>query len=105
MANMNADERFALISENLQEVLNPDVIKTILAEGRDPKVYWVGYSDRDVMWRSIGDILANLSRFAHRELPRLENLTADTLVCSDIIRYNCDKGSISDWYIFVQYRR
>ncbi|PLB44821.1 tyrosyl-tRNA synthetase [Aspergillus steynii IBT 23096] len=40
MATMTADERFALISENLQEVLNPDVIKTILAEGRNPRVYW-----------------------------------------------------------------
>ena len=41
MASMTADERFALISENLQEVLNPEVIKTILAEGGNPKVYWV----------------------------------------------------------------
>ncbi|KAI9044521.1 tyrosine--tRNA ligase TYS1 [Aspergillus affinis] len=40
MSTMNADERFALISENLQEVLNPDVIKTILAEGGNPRVYW-----------------------------------------------------------------
>ncbi|KAB8078500.1 hypothetical protein BDV29DRAFT_144588 [Aspergillus leporis] len=37
---MNADERFALITENLQEVLNPDVIKTILADGGNPRIYW-----------------------------------------------------------------
>jgi tyrosyl-tRNA synthetase len=40
MAEMNAAERFALIKENLQEVLNPDIIEGILAEGRNPKIYW-----------------------------------------------------------------
>ena len=40
MAAMTPDERFSLIKENLQEVLNPDLIKTILAEGKNPKVYW-----------------------------------------------------------------
>jgi tyrosyl-tRNA synthetase len=40
MAEMNAAERFALIKENLQEILNPDIIEGILAEGRNPKIYW-----------------------------------------------------------------
>lgn len=35
-----AKERFALISENLAEFLNPEIIENILAEGRDPKIYW-----------------------------------------------------------------
>ncbi|KKK13125.1 tyrosyl-tRNA synthetase [Aspergillus ochraceoroseus] len=37
---MNAEERFALITENLEEVLNPELIQDILKEGRNPKVYW-----------------------------------------------------------------
>ncbi|KAL4895267.1 tyrosyl-tRNA synthetase [Aspergillus ambiguus] len=40
MATMTPDERFALITENLQEVLNQDLIKTILDEGKNPRVYW-----------------------------------------------------------------
>ena len=40
MAELNASERLALITENLQEVLNLDLIETILAEGRNPKIYW-----------------------------------------------------------------
>ena len=35
-----AKQRLALISENLAEFLNPEIIETILAEGRDPKIYW-----------------------------------------------------------------
>lgn len=35
-----AKQRFALISENLAEFLNPEIIEKILAEGRDPKIYW-----------------------------------------------------------------
>ncbi|KAG2417814.1 tyrosyl-tRNA synthetase [Aspergillus terreus] len=41
MAVMTPAERFALITENLQEVLNPDLIKAILEEGKNPRVYWV----------------------------------------------------------------
>lgn len=40
MAAMTPDERFSLINENLQEVLNADLIKNILAEGKNPRVYW-----------------------------------------------------------------
>lgn len=40
MAVMTPAERFALITENLQEVLNPDLIKAILEEGKNPRVYW-----------------------------------------------------------------
>ncbi|KAG6017696.1 hypothetical protein E4U41_004166 [Claviceps citrina] len=36
----DATERFALLQENLAEVLNPEIIESILAEGRDPKIYW-----------------------------------------------------------------
>ncbi|KAL1846301.1 Tyrosine--tRNA ligase cytoplasmic [Paecilomyces lecythidis] len=35
-----AKERFDLISENLAEVLNPELLESILAEGRNPRVYW-----------------------------------------------------------------
>lgn len=35
-----AQERFALIQENLAEIMNPEIIEKILAEGRNPKIYW-----------------------------------------------------------------
>jgi hypothetical protein len=37
---LDAKARYALISENLAEVLNPEIIESILAEGRNPRVYW-----------------------------------------------------------------
>ncbi|KAK3938683.1 hypothetical protein QBC46DRAFT_161028 [Diplogelasinospora grovesii] len=37
---LDAKARYALISENLAEVLNPEIIEGILAEGRNPRVYW-----------------------------------------------------------------
>jgi tyrosyl-tRNA synthetase len=40
----NANERFDLIRENLAEVLNPEIIENILAEGRHPKIYWGMFS-------------------------------------------------------------
>jgi hypothetical protein len=36
----SAEERFSLIKENLAEVLNPEIIQSILDEGRNPKIYW-----------------------------------------------------------------
>lgn len=36
----SGSERYALICENLAEVLNPEIIEKILAEGRNPKIYW-----------------------------------------------------------------
>ncbi|OKL55336.1 Tyrosine--tRNA ligase, cytoplasmic [Talaromyces atroroseus] len=35
-----AKARFDLISENLAEALNPEIIEAILAEGRNPRIYW-----------------------------------------------------------------
>lgn len=35
-----AEARFGLIGENLAEILNPNIIKDILAEGRNPRIYW-----------------------------------------------------------------
>ncbi|KAF2667665.1 tyrosyl-tRNA synthetase [Microthyrium microscopicum] len=35
-----ADERWTLINENLSEFLNPELIKKIIDEGRNPKIYW-----------------------------------------------------------------
>ncbi|KAJ5813165.1 tyrosyl-tRNA synthetase [Penicillium robsamsonii] len=35
-----AKARFDLISDNLAEVLNPELIETILKEGRNPRIYW-----------------------------------------------------------------
>ncbi|KAL2017859.1 hypothetical protein VTK56DRAFT_1604 [Thermocarpiscus australiensis] len=40
MAASDSDKRFALIKENLAEVLNEEIIKKILDEGRHPKIYW-----------------------------------------------------------------
>ncbi|KAK4032593.1 hypothetical protein C8A01DRAFT_20338 [Parachaetomium inaequale] len=40
MAAADSAQRFALIQENLAEVLNDEIIKKILDEGRHPKIYW-----------------------------------------------------------------
>lgn len=40
MTAANAAERLDIIRENLAEVLNPEIIEKILAEGRNPKIYW-----------------------------------------------------------------
>ncbi|KAL2262892.1 hypothetical protein VTK26DRAFT_9097 [Humicola hyalothermophila] len=40
MAAADAEQRLALIKENLAEVLNEEIIKKILDEGRHPKIYW-----------------------------------------------------------------
>ena len=38
--DLDARERFSLISDNLAEILDPEIIENILAEGRNPIVYW-----------------------------------------------------------------
>jgi hypothetical protein len=38
---MGLEEKLALIKENLFEVLNPELIERPLAEGRNPRIYWV----------------------------------------------------------------
>jgi len=38
---MEMQEKLALINENLVEVLNPELIERPLAEGRNPRIYWV----------------------------------------------------------------
>lgn len=43
MAEMAAEERIALIKENLAETLDFDMIEKIINEGKDPKVYWGTY--------------------------------------------------------------
>ncbi|KAL2162448.1 hypothetical protein VTH06DRAFT_7361 [Thermothelomyces fergusii] len=40
MAAADSEKRLALIKENLAEVLNEEIIKKILDEGRHPKIYW-----------------------------------------------------------------
>ncbi|ROW13796.1 hypothetical protein VPNG_03566 [Cytospora leucostoma] len=40
MAQMPAEERIALIKENLAEYLDFDIVEKIINEGKDPKVYW-----------------------------------------------------------------
>ncbi|KAJ4302542.1 Tyrosine--tRNA ligase cytoplasmic [Collariella sp. IMI 366227] len=40
MAASDADQRLALIKENLAEALNEEIIKKILDGGRHPKIYW-----------------------------------------------------------------
>jgi tyrosyl-tRNA synthetase len=38
---MEMQDKLALINENLVEVLNPELIERPLAEGRNPRIYWV----------------------------------------------------------------
>ncbi|EAW12526.1 tyrosyl-tRNA synthetase [Aspergillus clavatus NRRL 1] len=40
MADLGSKEKLALINENLAEVLNPEIIEKIIAEGRSPRIYW-----------------------------------------------------------------
>ncbi|KAF4455232.1 tyrosyl-trna synthetase [Fusarium austroafricanum] len=40
MSSLSAEERLRLITENLTEVLNPEIIKSILDKGENPKIYW-----------------------------------------------------------------
>jgi tyrosyl-tRNA synthetase len=40
MAASNATERLSLIKENLAEFLNPEIIESIVNEGRNPRIYW-----------------------------------------------------------------
>jgi len=36
----SAQARFDLIRENLAEIINPELVESVLAEGRNPRVYW-----------------------------------------------------------------
>jgi len=38
-----AEEKYTLITRDLQEVLDGDIVQKILAEGKLPKCYWGGY--------------------------------------------------------------
>jgi len=40
MADLKPEERIALIKENLAEFLNPEIIESIISEGRNPRIYW-----------------------------------------------------------------
>lgn len=40
MATTEMSETMAKISENLAEVLNPEILEKVIAEGRHPKIYW-----------------------------------------------------------------
>jgi hypothetical protein len=35
-----AQARYDLITNNLAEVLDPEIIQKVLAEGRNPRIYW-----------------------------------------------------------------
>ena len=41
-SDSRSNEKIALIKENLTEILNPEVIERVLAEGRNPRIYWGG---------------------------------------------------------------
>jgi tyrosyl-tRNA synthetase len=45
MASMEAGEKLALINESLAEVLNPELIESVLAEGRNLRIYWGSFHD------------------------------------------------------------
>ncbi|KAL5600308.1 hypothetical protein FOVSG1_008120 [Fusarium oxysporum f. sp. vasinfectum] len=40
MSSKSSEERLRLIKENLAEVLNPEIITSILDQERNPKIYW-----------------------------------------------------------------
>jgi hypothetical protein len=40
MTTLAISDKLGLIKENLAEVLNPEIIESVLAEGRNLKVYW-----------------------------------------------------------------
>jgi tyrosyl-tRNA synthetase len=40
MATLTTPARVALIKENLAEVLDFNIIDDVLAQGRNPKIYW-----------------------------------------------------------------
>lgn len=40
MATQTKEQKLALINENLEEILNPEIIEKVLDEGRNVKVYW-----------------------------------------------------------------
>jgi tyrosyl-tRNA synthetase len=40
MTTLTVSEQLALIKENLAEVLNEEIIESILSEGRPLKIYW-----------------------------------------------------------------
>ena len=46
MAAADSAQRYALIEENLAEVLNDEIIKKILDEGRHPKIYWGEFANK-----------------------------------------------------------
>jgi tyrosyl-tRNA synthetase len=52
MAAADSDKRFALIKENLAEVLNEEIIKKILDEGQHPKIYWGTFRWESLSMRS-----------------------------------------------------
>ena len=39
-SKLGAEEKFALLKENLAEILNPEILEHVYAEGRDPRIYW-----------------------------------------------------------------
>lgn len=40
MTTLTVPEQLALIKENLSEVLNEEIIESVLKEGRPLKIYW-----------------------------------------------------------------
>ena len=73
MGSLEEREKFALISENLAEVLNPDLIESVLAEGRNPRVYWGNF--RDLLLLHLGIMLNDRSASLRIFCPGLENRT------------------------------
>ncbi|KAL9622431.1 MAG: hypothetical protein Q9160_003276 [Pyrenula sp. 1 TL-2023] len=53
MASLDKNQRFDLIKENLAEVLNPEIIESMLSEGRSPKIYWGEYIPTKAMFTSL----------------------------------------------------
>jgi tyrosyl-tRNA synthetase len=40
MADLSVEEKLKLINENLAEVLNPEIIETLLKDGKEISLYW-----------------------------------------------------------------
>jgi tyrosyl-tRNA synthetase len=40
MASLGTPEKLELIKVNLAEVLNPEILESVFAQGRSPRIYW-----------------------------------------------------------------
>ena len=79
MATLDAKQKFDLITENLAEVLNPEIIEGVLAEGRSLKIYWGGLAPTPTGGSTLGASLLTGFLSSSQALRRRGRSTAVTL--------------------------